>query len=203
MLFQLSQFCTLYPPAPRPTTFPQTIPTPWSVSMGHAYMFFGCSIPYVYFISPWLFCNYQFVPLNPFTFFTHGPQLSSHLATIKMFSMILFLLYLFSYCVCKIQLLIEMYLLPFNCSHFYLLFLRKVPLTFHKLMVWWWWIPLVFFLSGKLFICPSILNNSFAGEGNLHCRSLLFITLNIYCQSLLAYKISFEKSADGLLKMEV
>ena len=43
----------------------------------------------LYFISPWLFCNYQFVLLNSFTFFTHPP----HMATIKTFfiSMILFL----------------------------------------------------------------------------------------------------------------
>ena len=35
-----------------------------------------------------------------------------------------------------------------------------------------------FILSGKHFICPSFLNNSFAGQSNLGCRSLLFITLN-------------------------
>ena len=56
-----------------------------------------------------------------------------------------------------------------------------------------------FFLSGKLFTCPSILNDSFTGKSNLDCRSLLFTTLNIFCQSLLACKVSFQKSADNLL----
>ena len=45
-----------------------------------------------------------------------------------------------------------------------------------------------FTFSGKHFICPSILNDSFAGWSNLGCRSLLFITLNTFCQSLLATK---------------
>ena len=56
-----------------------------------------------------------------------------------------------------------------------------------------------FFLSGKLFICLLILNNIFAGQSNLGCRSLLFMTLNISCQSLLACKVSFEKSPDSLM----
>ena len=57
-----------------------------------------------------------------------------------------------------------------------------------------------FTLSGKHFICPSILNDSFARQSNLGCRSFLFITLNTSCQFLLAYKVSFEKSADSLLE---
>ena len=56
-----------------------------------------------------------------------------------------------------------------------------------------------FFLSGKLFHCPSILNDSFARQSNLGCRSLLFMTLNISCQSFLACKVPFEKLADSLM----
>ena len=41
-------------------------------------------------------------------------------------------------------------------------------------MTWWWW-TLSFISSGKHFICPSILNDSFAGWSNLICRSFLFI----------------------------
>ena len=69
------------------------------------------------------------------------------------------------------------------------------------IMVWWWWTPLVFSClgRGKLFICPLILNDSFAEYSNLGCRSLLFMTLNISWQSLLACKVSFEKSADRLM----
>ena len=54
-------------------------------------------------------------------------------------------------------------------------------------------------LSGKHFICPSILNDSFAGYSNLGCRSLPFMTSNTSFQPLLACKVSFEKSAEGLV----
>ena len=56
-----------------------------------------------------------------------------------------------------------------------------------------------FFSSGKLFICLHILLDSFAGSSNLACRSLLYITLNILFQFLLAGKVSFEKSSDSLM----
>ena len=45
-------------------------------------------------------------------------------------------------------------------------------------------------LSGKHFICPSILNDSLAGYSNLGRRSLPFMTLNTYFQPLLACKVS-------------
>ena len=54
-------------------------------------------------------------------------------------------------------------------------------------------------LSKKHFICPSILNDSFAGYSNLRCRSLPFMTWNTSFQPLLACKVSFEKSADSLM----
>ena len=54
-------------------------------------------------------------------------------------------------------------------------------------------------LSGKHFICPLVLNDSFAGQSNLGCRSLPFRTLNNSFQPLLACKVSFEKSADSLM----
>ena len=53
-------------------------------------------------------------------------------------------------------------------------------------------------LSGKHLICPSILNDSFAGYSNLGCRPLPFTTLNTSFQSLHC-KVSFEKSADSLM----
>ena len=49
-------------------------------------------------------------------------------------------------------------------------------------------------------MCPLILNDSFAGYSNLDCRSLLFIPLNISCQSLLTCKVSVEKSTDSLME---
>ena len=44
-----------------------------------------------------------------------------------------------------------------------------------------------------------ILNDIFSGQSNLGYRSLIFMTLNIPCQSLLPYRISFEKLADSLM----
>ena len=43
-------------------------------------------------------------------------------------------------------------------------------------------------LSGEHLICPSILNDSFAGYSNLGWRSLPFMTLNASFQPLLACK---------------
>ena len=47
-------------------------------------------------------------------------------------------------------------------------------------------------LSGKHFLCPSILNDSFAGQSNLGCRSLSFMSENTSFQPLLTCKVSFE-----------
>ena len=52
-----------------------------------------------------------------------------------------------------------------------------------------------FCFSGKLFISPSILNEILAGYSNLGCRFFPFSTLNISCHSLLACRVSAERSA--------
>ena len=52
-----------------------------------------------------------------------------------------------------------------------------------------------FYLSGKLFISPSILNEILARYSNLGCRFFPFSTLNIACHSLLACRVSAESSA--------
>ena len=52
-----------------------------------------------------------------------------------------------------------------------------------------------FCLSEKLFISPSILNEILARYSNLGCRFFPFSTLNISCHSLLACRVSAEKSA--------
>ena len=49
-----------------------------------------------------------------------------------------------------------------------------------------------FCLSEKLLISPSVSNESLAGNSNLGCR---FFPLNISCHSLLAYRVSAERSA--------
>ena len=54
---------------------------------------------------------------------------------------------------------------------------------------------LKFCLSEKLFISPSILNEIISGYSNLGCRFFPFSTLNISCHSLLAGRVSAERSA--------
>ena len=52
-----------------------------------------------------------------------------------------------------------------------------------------------FYLSEKFFISPSILNEILARYSNLGCRFSPFSTLNISCHSLLACRVSAERSA--------
>ena len=52
-----------------------------------------------------------------------------------------------------------------------------------------------FSLSEKLFISPSSFNEILAGCSNLACRFFPFSTLNICCHSLLACRVSAERSA--------
>ena len=66
MLQQLPQFSPFIPLHPA-SPLPQAIPPPLSMSMGHACMFFGYSIPVLYFTPSQLFCNYLFVLLTPVT----------------------------------------------------------------------------------------------------------------------------------------
>ena len=54
---------------------------------------------------------------------------------------------------------------------------------------------LSFCLSIKLLISPSILNEIFAGYSNHGCRFFFFSTLNISYHSLLACRVSAERSA--------
>ena len=58
---------------------------------------------------------------------------------------------------------------------------------------------LKFCLSGKLLISSLNLNESLAGQCILACRFFCLITLNIPCHSLLACKVSVQKSAGNLL----
>ena len=52
-----------------------------------------------------------------------------------------------------------------------------------------------FCLSEKPLISPSILNEILARYSHLGCRFFPFSTLNISCHSLLACRVSFERSA--------
>ena len=54
---------------------------------------------------------------------------------------------------------------------------------------------LSFFLSVKLLISPSYLNEILAGYSNLGCMFFSFITLSMSCHSLLACRVSIKRSA--------
>ena len=54
---------------------------------------------------------------------------------------------------------------------------------------------LSFCLSVKLLISPSYLNEILAGYSNLGCRLFSCITLSMSCHSLLAWRVSIERSA--------
>ena len=49
---------------------------------------------------------------------------------------------------------------------------------------------LSFCLSVKLLISPSYLNEILAGYNNIGCRLFSFITLSMFCHSLLAWRVS-------------
>ena len=73
---------------------------------------------------------------------------------------------------------------------------REIPLAFVVKLVCG---AEFFCLSGKLLISPSNQKESLAGYSILGCRFFSFITLNTSCHSLLASRVSVEKSADSLM----
>ena len=74
-------------------------------------------------------------------------------------------------------------------------FLTRDPLAFVGELVWWCWILSAFCLSVELLISPSYLNEILAGYSNLGCRLFSFCTLSMSCHSLLAWRVSIERSA--------
>ena len=58
---------------------------------------------------------------------------------------------------------------------------------------------LSFCLSVKVLISPLNVNEILAGQSNLDCRFFPFITLNMSCFSLLACRVSAERSAVYLM----
>ena len=60
-----------------------------------------------------------------------------------------------------------------------------------------------FCLSWKLFISPSVLNESLAGYSILGCMFFSFSTLNISCQAFIACQVSVERSAVVLILLPI
>ena len=118
--------------------------------------------PRLYYISPCLLYNYQFVFLIPSAFspLPPCPLLPGNCQNVPV-SMSLFLFCLFIYFVFFIQLLIYIYLLPY-CTHFLSfpsLSTSRRPFNISYNIGLAGMDSFSFFLSGKLFICP-ILNDS-------------------------------------------
>ena len=55
--------------------------------------------------------------------------------------------------------------------------------------------------SVKILISPSYLNEIVAGYSNLGCRLFSFIILSMSCHSLLAWRVSIERSAVNLMEI--
>ena len=71
-----------------------------------------------------------------------------------------------------------------------------VAAAFVVKLVWWYWILLTFaYLKSFLFLHQFCLNDILAGYCKLGCRCFSFNTLNISCHSLLACRVSAERSA--------
>ena len=89
------------------------------------------------------------------------------------------------------------------CLDFFLLlcFLpREVPLAFVVQVVWWCWILLTFACLESFLFLHQIWTRALLGSF-LGCRFFPFITSNISCYSLLACRVSVEKSAGDLMRV--
>ena len=199
MLLQLPHFplfTPLYLAPPLLSTFPPFSSWPWVIHISSL----ASTFPILFLPSPCLFSTYHLcysfsVPFPP------SPPPTPLLITLHVvsISVVLFLFQLFAFAFvlgmvvnnCEFAVILLFIFLssfsqinPFNISYNKgLVMMNSFNLT----------------LSEAYFICPSILNESFAGQSNLGCRSLPFITWNTSFQPLLACKFSFEKSADSLV----
>ena len=142
---------------------------------------------------------YLFLPIPPFPLPTKIPPCDVHFSdsvpVLVVCLVIVFIVFVFF----QVHLLIVVSFLSFYCSYFLSSFSQISPfnISCNNGLVMMNSFNLT--LSGKYFVYPSILNESFAGQGNLGCRFLPFMTSNSACQPLLACKVSFEKSADSLM----
>ena len=78
-------FCQL-PPTTQHSLLPQAIPTHLFMTMGHAYNFLGYSISYTVLYIPMAILQLP-ICTSQSPHFTHSPNPTSHLSTIKMLSL--------------------------------------------------------------------------------------------------------------------
>ena len=76
---------------------------------------------------------------------------------------------------------------------------REVPLAFIIKLVWWCWILLTFACLESFWFLCQIWTRVLLGRIVLVVRIFPVISLNILCHSLLACRVSIEKSADNLM----
>ena len=200
MLLQLSHF---------PPSLHSILPTPslphsplQFMSMGHTYKFFGFYMSYTIITLPLSIFYQPFMLLILCTFAHLSPPPTPLLITLHVISIsvVLFLFQLFAFVFVLGVVVNNCVGCHFYCSYFLSSFSQINPfnISYNKGLVMMNSFNLT--LSEKHFICPPILNESFAGQNNLGCRSLPFMTWNTSCQPLLACKVSFEKSADSLMR---
>ena len=77
--------------------------------------------------------------------------------------------------------------------------LRGVPLAFIVKLVWWCWILLTFTSLESFWFLHQIWMRVLLGRSILGYKFFPFITLNRSCHSLLACRVSVEKSVDSLM----
>ena len=203
MILQFSHFFLPFIPLhlahPLPPTFPHLSSCPWVIHISSL----ASPFPILFLTSPCLFWSYHLcflfpVPFPPFSS-SPSPLITLHVISVSVIlvcSSCLLSLFLFLF---QVWLLIAVSLLSFQCSYFLFSFSQISPfnISYNKGLVMMNCFNLT--LPGKHFICPSILNDSFAGYSNLGCRSLPFMTWNTSFHSLLASKVCFEESADSLM----
>ena len=178
MLLQLSHFFLPFIPF-RPVHPPSTsIPPLQFMPIGHTYKFFGFSISYTIPNLPLSILYLPFMLPIPCTFSPILPLITLHVIST---SVILFLFQLFAQFV---LFLFFLGLVADSCEFvvillflFLIIFFFQINLfniSYNKGLVMMNSFNLT--LSGKHFICPSILHDSFAGQSHLGCRSLPFMT---------------------------
>ena len=163
MLSQLSQYFPLFfPPPSTPTSFRQSSHhclCQWVMCVSPL----ATPFPILYFTYPWLLCNYQFVLLNPLTSSPIPPQplpSGNHQNALCIHDSVSVLLSL----VCSLDSIIDTYafidiLLFTVLIIFFFLNYSPFNISYNNGLVMM--NSFSFLLSGKLFICPLILNDGF------------------------------------------
>ena len=149
-------------PAPPTTSISPFTSCPWDVHTSSL----ASALPILFLTSPCQFCTYNlyflfFVPFSPISllpFPADNPPCDLHLLILFLFSCLLYLCFCFCFVLGSV-----VSLLSFYCSYFRSSFFVISPfnISYHKGLMMMNSFNMI--LSGKHFIGPFILNDSFAG----------------------------------------